>query len=256
MAVGRESARMSRKTGAKSSVCAIAMDVVTLLSSVGKKYVPCGYAGWSWRWPPTCRVAPSAHLPDLGQDDVDELVVYAGQGDDPLDADAVLAGGLEDATQEDRGDFFEVRNRRRVVEDDDRVFTTQLDRHGRECFRGGCADFVRDFPRADEGYVPDARMGREMVGYVWQADHILDEVGTVPTCRQSSLDDIREILAAPASLFRWLDDNGIASEQGRYDRRDEIVEWVVPADTRRHHAQRFIHDSILLVAHEKVCRSW
>ena len=51
------------------------------------------------------------------------------QGDDPLDADAVLAGGLEDPAQEDGGDGGEGR---RAVEDDGGVFAAEFEDRGGE----------------------------------------------------------------------------------------------------------------------------
>lgn len=59
---------------------------------------------------------------DLGKDESEEFVVCAGESYHAFNADAVLAGGLENTSHQDVGDFFEVRDRGGVVEDDGRIF--------------------------------------------------------------------------------------------------------------------------------------
>lgn len=85
----------------------------------------------------------------------DEAVVDTGKGDDALDADAVLARGLEGAAQEYAGDFLEVPY---IVQDDGCVFAAELDCAGRQASSRGRDDFVRDGAAADEGEVGEARV--------------------------------------------------------------------------------------------------
>ena len=78
-----------------------------------------------------------------------------GEGDDALDADAVLACGLEGAAEEDANDAREVAGGE-VVEHQRGVFAAEFQAQWGQGFGGGCGDGVGDGARADEGEVCDS----------------------------------------------------------------------------------------------------
>ena len=85
----------------------------------------------------------------------EQLGVDVGEGDDALDADAVLACGLEGAAEEDADDAREVAGGQ-VVEYQRGVFAAQFQAQRGQGFGGGRRDGVGDGPRADECEVRDS----------------------------------------------------------------------------------------------------
>ena len=71
--------------------------------------------------------------------------------------------------------------------------------------------------------------------------------------QDSTLDDVCKIDARPRRLLARLHHDGIAREDGTDDRRNEVMERVVPADTCRDHTERFVDDGIGFIEHEKIC---
>ena len=55
------------------------------------------------------------------------------------------------------------------------------------------------------------------------------EVRVVAAGREGGADDGAEVGRRPGGLFGVLDDDGVASEQGGYDRAEEVVEGVAVA---------------------------
>ena len=88
--------------------------------------------------------------PDAVGEDGEQSLVGAGEGDDALDADAVLAGGLKHPAHKDARDRLYIF---RVVEDYGGVFAAEFDAERREGFGGRCGDVVGYGPRTDECYV-------------------------------------------------------------------------------------------------------
>ena len=89
---------------------------------------------------------------DAGFEERDEFGVSGREGDDALDANAILASGLEDAAEKDGCDFGE---RGGVVKDDGRVFAAELDADRNKGFGGGGADGVGNGPGANKCDVAD-----------------------------------------------------------------------------------------------------
>lgn len=92
---------------------------------------------------------------DAGGELREQLGVDAREGDDALDADAVLACGLEGAAEEDADDAREVAGGQ-VVEHQRGVFTAEFQAQRGQGFGGGRGDGVGDGPRADKGEVRDS----------------------------------------------------------------------------------------------------
>lgn len=114
---------------------------------------------------------------------------------------------------------------------------------------------MRNFSTANESDMFDGRVASQMVGNVRKAYDGLDEVWVVPACFQSATDDVCEVQTTPAYLLVGFDNDSIAREEGTNDRRHEHMEWIVPADACSDDSQGFAVDYVVLVAHQKVCRS-
>ena len=85
-------------------------------------------------------------------EDVKQARVCVRQGDDALDADAVLACGLEGAAHNDCGCVVELTVGE-VVEEDGGVFAAQLGADRGEGYGGGGEHGAGDGLGANEGYV-------------------------------------------------------------------------------------------------------
>jgi len=155
----------------------------------------------------------------------DEVVVDGGAGDDALDADAVLAGGLEDGAHEDAGDAGEIRD---VVEHDGGVLAAELDADGCQGLGGGGADLVGHGPAADEGDVGEARVGGEGGRDGGPAGDGLHEGGRVVAGFERAVHDGDEVLARPGRGFGAFDDDGVAAEEGGDDGAEQVVELRCP----------------------------
>lgn len=195
-------------------------------------------------------IRAEAERPDAGRQHVDELVVGAGRRDDALDADAVLAGGLEGAPQDDLCYAREVAGGR--VEHDEGVLAAQLGHDGRQAPGRAGGDVVRDRLRADEGDVAYARVRGQVPCRLGPAGDGLDEGGIVAVGGQRPAGHLCEVGARPGRLLRDLDDDGVAGEEGGHDGAHHVVEGVVPGHEGRDHAQRLVVDRVSLVRHEEV----
>lgn len=71
---------------------------------------------------------------------------------------------------------------------------------------------------------------------------------------QRAPDDACKPLRAPSRLLRYLDHDTVARKQRADDGSDEVVERVVPAHQRSHHAQRLVVHRVLLIRHQQVRR--
>lgn len=105
------------------------------------------------------RVA-DAQRGDLWGEEGEEAGVGVRGGDDALDADAILARGLEDAAHDDGCDAlhlgFASAPAAGVIDHNSRVLATELDDDRGERFRGRGADSVGDGAGADEGEMGDS----------------------------------------------------------------------------------------------------
>lgn len=181
-----------------------------------------------------------------------EPVVGAG-GNDALDADAVLAGGLEGAPEDHVGYAGQVLDGR--VEHDEGILAAEFGHDGRQALGGAGGDVVRDRPRPDKGDVADGRVRGEMGCRLGPAHDGLDQLGIVAVGGQRPASNGGKPRARPGRLLRDLDDNGVAREQGADDGAHHVVEGVVPADERGHHAQGLVVHRVALVRHEEACRA-
>ncbi|KAK1238367.1 hypothetical protein MKX07_006513 [Trichoderma sp. CBMAI-0711] len=189
---------------------------------------------------------------DAGLEQLDEAVVDGARGDDALDADAVLAGGLEGAPEDDVDDAAQVAGG--GLEDDEGVLAAELGDDGGQALCGAGGDVVGDGLRADEGDVADARVRRQVAGRLGPADDGLDEARVVAVGDEGAAGNVEEVAAGPGRLLRDLDEDGVAGEEGADDGAHEVVEGVVPADEGGDDAQRLVVHRVALVRHEQVRR--
>lgn len=193
---------------------------------------------------------------DAGLEQLDEAVVDGAGGDDALDADAVLAGGLEGAPEDDVDDARQVAVFAAAggLEDDEGVLAAELGDDGREALGGAGGDVVGDGLRADEGDVADSRVRRQVAGGFGPANDRLDELRVVAVGDEGAAGNVEEVAAGPGRLLRHLDEDGVAGEERADDGAHEVVEGVVPADERGDDAQRLVVHRVALVRHEQVRR--
>ena len=177
-------------------------------------------------------------------------LVGGGRGDDALDADAVLAGGLEAAPQQDLGDAGQVGEG--GVEDDGGVLPAELRHERRQAARRGRRHVVAHGAGADEGHVRDARVAREVVGDLGPADDGLDEGRVVAVGHEGAPRNARVVRGAPAGLLADFDHDAVPGEDGTDDGAHQVVERVVPADEGGDDAEGLVAHLVALVGHEEV----
>lgn len=194
---------------------------------------------------------------DAGLEHFNEAVVRGAGRDDALDADAVLAGGLKGAPEDDVADAGEVAVFPAAggLEHDEGVLAAELGDDGRKALGGAGGDVVGDGLRADEGDVADARVRRQVARSLWPASHHLDELRIVAVGSKGAARNLEKVLARPGRLLRNLDHDTIAAEDGADDGAHQVVEGIVPADQRGHHAERLVMHRVALIRHEQVGRS-
>lgn len=74
----------------------------------------------------------------------------------------------------------------------------------------------------------DERIARHRLRHVRQANHELHDVLIQPTSLETRSDPANEPQGRPRDLLGALDDDRVAREEGGENRRDEVVERVVP----------------------------
>lgn len=170
--------------------------------------------------------------------------------DDTLNADAVLAGGLESSSKDDLGDTGEVLGSR--VENDKGVLASQLKNNWGETLGSTGSDMMSHRLRSDKGNMANPRVRGQMVGGLRPARDSLDQLRIMAVCDESSPGDAGEPLARPRSLLRDLDDDAVAGKERADDGAQHVVEGVVPADEGGDDAEGLVVDRVALVHHEEV----
>ncbi|KAH6605612.1 hypothetical protein Trco_004765 [Trichoderma cornu-damae] len=191
---------------------------------------------------PHVGVGAEADGPDARLQELDEAVVDGAGRDDSLDADAVLAGGLKGAPEDDVDDARQVAVPPAAggLEHDEGVLAAQLGDNGGQAPGGAGGNVVGDGLGADEGDVADAGVRRQVAGGLRPANHRLDNLRVVAVGSEGAAGDAEEVGARPGRLLGHLDQDGVAGEEGADDGAHQVVEGVVPADQRGDHAERLV----------------
>lgn len=141
------------------------------------------------------------------------------------------------------------------LEHDEGVFAAELGDDGREALGGAGGDVVGDGLRADEGDVADAWVRCQVACSLRPASHHLDKLRIVTVSSKGATRNVEEVPARPGRLLGYLDHDAVAAEERADDGAHEVVEGVVPADQRGHHAERLVVHRVALIRHEQVGRS-
>lgn len=191
--------------------------------------------------------------PDAGLEESEELFVDGGGRNDTLNADAVLASGLERSAENDFDDAVQVASCR--VEDDEGVLAAELGEYRGQAPGGAGSNHLGNLVGADKGDVANGRVRSQVVSSGRPAKDDLNELGIEAIDDKGSTDDVGEVEAGPDTVLRDLDDDAVASEDGTDDGAHHVVEGVVPAHKGSNDAKRLVVDSIALVRHEEVGRA-
>ena len=188
---------------------------------------------------------------DARLDEVDKLVDDLVTDDEALNADAVLADGLEAASHESRVEILQAG----VVQDDRRVFPAELESDGRQLLRGSHSDFPSDVLASDEGDVRNVRVRRQGLCMLREASDQLNEVCIEFARQETRFDTHDKVSARPGDELGGLDDDGVTGEQAAKDRSEHIVCRVVPADAGADYAERLVNHLASLVRKQEIRRT-
>ena len=189
------------------------------------------------------KCASAAQSGDARLDKRCEVVLHAVWYEEPLNANAVLAHGLE-ACAHEHG-----RKERKVCawQNQSWILAAQLERGGRQLWRSCLGDATTDRVTADECDVSEAGVARKCLdGHGSTCDQLYD-IPRSATGIEAPVYAFEDVPRRPNDVLGAFDHDSVARKHGGDNGPQHVVHGVVPRHTGSYYSQRLVIHGASLV---------